>query len=201
MTADLETRSPTRRAVLAGTLAGIGAWAVGALGRANPVKADGETVVIGGNYPNAESLTGILNQTNSEDVFSVASTHQGTALKALSNSGIGANLISNFNAGVWAIGKPAIVAQPSGEDYAIRAMGRVEFQKISGVAVIAAGRTQITIRPGVNMNIGSFLLLTPRSNLGGRDLWFTTDPMNERFTIHLSSARTTATRVSWLLLD
>jgi hypothetical protein len=121
MATEIESRSPTRRAVLAGTLAGVGAWAAGALGRVNPVRADGETVVIGGNYPNAESLTGILNQTNSEDVFSVASSHRGTALKALSNSGIGANLISNFNAGVWAIGKPAIVAQPSGEDYAIRA--------------------------------------------------------------------------------
>lgn len=201
MTAQPESKSPNRRAILTGALAGVGAWVAGAIGRANPVQADGENIVIGGDYATAMSRTALTNETNNETVWYLYNSHQGTALYALSNSGIGVNAISNFSSGVYAVGKPAITADPSGQGYAIVGKGRVRLERISGVAVIPAGRTSVRITPGVNLNTGSFVLLTPRSNLNGRDLWYRTDPPNERFTIYLSSSRTVPTRVSWLLLD
>jgi hypothetical protein len=191
----------TRRAVLTGAVAGLGVWAVGAVGRANPALADGEAIQIGGDYASAMSRTALTNETNNETVWYVYNSHRGTALYALSNSGIGVNAISNFDSGLYAVGKPAITADPSGRGYAIVGKGRVRLERISGVAVIAAGRTNVRVTPGVDLNTGSFVLLTPRSNLKGRDLWYRTDPQNERFTIHISTPRTAATRVSWLLLD
>ena len=201
MTAQPETKSASRRAIVTGALAGVGAWVAGAIGRASPARADGENIQIGGDYATAMSRTALTNETNNETVWYLYNSHQGTALYALSNSGIGVNAISNFSSGVYAVGKPAITADPSGQGYAIVGKGRVRLERISGVAVIPAGRTSVRITPGVNLNTGSFVLLTPRSNLKGRDLWFRTDPPNERFTIYLSTPRTVATRVSWLLLD
>jgi hypothetical protein len=67
------------------------------------------------------------------------------------------------------------------------------------VATINAGSTSKTITPGVDINTGSFVLLTPKANLGGRALWFTTDGPNERFTIHISSPRGSSTKIAWLL--
>jgi len=201
MTAQPETKSASRRAILTGALAGVGAWVAGAIGRANPVRADGENIQIGGDYATAMSRTALTNESNNETVWYLYNSHQGTALYALSNSGIGVNAISNFSSGVYAVGKPAITADPSGQGYAIVGKGRIRLERISGVAVIPAGRTSVRITPGVNLNTASFVLLTPRSNLKGRDLWYRTDPPNERFTIYLSSARTVPTRVSWLLLD
>jgi hypothetical protein len=201
MSAQSERPSPTRRAVLTGAIAGAGAVVAGAIGRVSPVLADGENIQIGGDYATARSRTAITNETNNETVWYLYNSHQGTALFALSNSGIGVNAISNFDSGVYAVGKPAITADPSGEGYAIVGKGRVRLERISGVAVIPAGRTSVRITPGVNLNTGSFVLLTPRSNLKGRDLWYRTDPPNERFTIYISSPRSVATRISWLLLD
>jgi hypothetical protein len=44
------------------------------------------------------------------------------------------------------------------------------------------------------------VLLSPKANLGGRDLWFTTNATANTFTIRMSSARTSSTPVAWLLL-
>lgn len=84
--------------------------------------------------------------------------------------------------------------------YALRSSGRLRFDKVSGVARIAAGTTSKTISAGVNVSAGSFVLLTPRVNLGGRSLWYTTNASGDKFTIHLSAARSSATQVAWLLV-
>lgn len=84
--------------------------------------------------------------------------------------------------------------------YALRSSGRLRFDKVSGVATIAAGATSVTITPGVDVTSASFVLLTPRSNLGSRSLYYSTDATNNRFTIRLSSSRTSSTVVAWLLV-
>jgi hypothetical protein len=88
----------------------------------------------------------------------------------------------------------------SSTGYALRTTGRLKADKVSGVATIVAGSTSKTITPGVNVTSGSFVLLTPKVNLGGRDLWFTTDAANNKFTIRISSKRSSGTKVAWLLL-
>jgi hypothetical protein len=84
--------------------------------------------------------------------------------------------------------------------FALRTSGRLKADKVSGVATIAAGTTSKTVSPGVNVTSGSFVLLTPKANLGGRDLWFTTNATANTITIRISKSRPSGTKVAWLLM-
>jgi hypothetical protein len=84
--------------------------------------------------------------------------------------------------------------------YALHTSGRIKADRVSGLATIPAGRTTVTLAPGVNVTASSFVLLTPKANIGARSLWFTTDAVHNKIAIHLSSTRTVSTRVAWLLL-
>jgi hypothetical protein len=79
--------------------------------------------------------------------------------------------------------------------------GRVRLSKVSGIATIGAGRKTVTVTPGVDVSSGSFVLLTPRANVGSRAVWFTVDPAANTFTIRMSGTRTSGTPVAWLLLS
>jgi hypothetical protein len=82
---------------------------------------------------------------------------------------------------------------------ALQAAGRTKLST-SGVATVTAGSTSKTITPGVNVTASSFVLLTPKANIGGRAMWFTTDASGNKFTIRMSSSRSSGTKVAWLLL-
>lgn len=84
--------------------------------------------------------------------------------------------------------------------YALRTSGRLKVEKASGVAIIAATKTSAVVTPGLDVTSASFVLLTPRGNLGGRSLWYTTDATNDRITIRVSSAVPADLKVGWLLL-
>jgi hypothetical protein len=84
--------------------------------------------------------------------------------------------------------------------YALRGSGRVRFDRVSGVARLAAGSTSKTITPGVDVTSSSFVLLTPKTDIGTRSLWFTTNPTTNTITIRMSSSRTRATDIAWLLV-
>ena len=84
--------------------------------------------------------------------------------------------------------------------YALRTSGRLRAEKVSGLATIGAGKTSATVTPGVDVTTTSLVLLTARTNIGTRALWVTTDATANRFTIRLSSSRTSSTQVGWLLL-
>jgi hypothetical protein len=61
-----ELTSASRRALLAGALGGIGAWAVSAIGRPNPARAaDGQTVLVGGEYTSS-SVTRFSSSTSDD---------------------------------------------------------------------------------------------------------------------------------------
>jgi hypothetical protein len=98
-------------------------------------------------------------------------------------------------------------SSPAGVGVYATNLGGVAFQtagrtklSTSGVARISAGSTSKTITPGVNVTANSFVLLTPKANLGTRALWFTTNATADTFAIHISSSRSSATKVAWLLL-
>jgi len=265
--------SPSRRALLAGAVGGIGAVAAGAIGRASPVRAEGEAIVVGGEYTDATSVTWLRNQANNAGVFRAESDNNGIAVWGISTGGsaVVAESITNYgvyatsNSGVAVGGhnsasdKPAVQGwatlgtgvigaagpgipiakaktgvfgyavqdgasrgvfgranaghgvhgQATGgvgvygaatKGIAIQGSGRVKFGKVSGVATIAAGNTSVLVNPGVNVTSGSFVLLTPRANIGSRGLWFTTNATANTLTIHVSATRTSATKVAWLLL-
>lgn len=54
--------------------------------------------------------------------------------------------------------------------------------------------------PALDVTTTSFVLLTPKGNLGGRSLWYTTDATANTITIRVSSAVTANLAVGWLLL-
>lgn len=83
---------------------------------------------------------------------------------------------------------------------ALHADGRIRIDRASGVAAIAAGDRSITVRPGLDVTADSFVLLTPRADLGARRLWYTVDRANNTFTIRVSSAVADRLPVGWLLL-
>jgi hypothetical protein len=101
--------------------------------------------------------------------------------------------------GSSATGTGVLAESNSGTATALRVAGRAKFST-SGVATISAGTTSKTVTPNVNVTSGSFVLLTPKTNIGSRALWFTTNPSGDTFRVHMSSTRSTGTRVAWLLL-
>jgi hypothetical protein len=103
-----------------------------------------------------------------------------------------------FGEATTGVGVYGLANQPAG--MAFRGSGRVRLDKVSGVATIKAETTSVTITPNVKVVSGSFVLLTPKANLGTRALWFTTNPTGNSFTIRMSASRTKATKVAWLLL-
>ena len=102
MTASLQPdlKSSSRRALLAGALGGIGAWAASAIGRASPVKAEGQAIVVGGEYPDATSVTKISNLTNGNPVLQANST-SGHAVEGFSTQSLGVYGSSTLGTGVY----------------------------------------------------------------------------------------------------
>jgi hypothetical protein len=109
-------------------------------------------------------------------------TVEGDGVHGESDSGVGGSFVSN-----------------GGE--ALFTSGRLHFEKVSGVATIAAGNTSKVVTPGTDLSSASFVLLTPRSNLGGRDLWYTVDAGADTFRIRISKAMGGPLKVGWLLID
>jgi hypothetical protein len=93
-----ESKPPSRRALLAGALGGIGALAASAIGRASPVRgADGQAVVVGGEYA-AGSATGFTT-TTSNALYGTSGS--GTGVSGSSSSYIGVNGSSTSHIGVY----------------------------------------------------------------------------------------------------
>lgn len=274
----------SRRAILAGALGGVGAWAVAAAGMRTRVRAaDGDPLLIGeANVGTA--TTSISNGAGSGNAFAAISANgtgidaqsvtgtaisgtsdQGTAIFGNAGQGRGVFGNSNGDAAIWgqtdatdagavvgyassdstgvighsgdidvpparmhvgvyghaaqdATSRGVVGESPAGQGvrgetvggvalygtadtgYALRTSGRVRADGVSGVATIRAGQTSKTITPGVDVTSASFVLLTPKANIGSRALWFTTDATANTFTIHMSTSRSSSTKVAWLLL-
>lgn len=81
--------TPTRRALLAGALGALAALAASAIGRPSPVRAEGQAVVVGGEYLDATSTTKITNLTTGEIVlWGESSTGTGVRGDSSSNTGV-----------------------------------------------------------------------------------------------------------------
>ncbi len=137
----------------------------------------------------------------------------GRGVHGESDSGWGVYGRSDTSHGVHGVGPAAGAVGVYGESsrgvalegktltgYALQTTGRLRIGKVSGVARIAAGKRSVTVTPGVDITSESFVLLTPKVNIGSRGLWFSTNATADTITIHISSARSSATRVAWLLL-
>ena len=79
--------------------------------------------------------------------------------------------------------------------------GRIRVDQVSGVATIKAGKRKVTVKPGFDVNRGTFILLSPLGKIGTRTLSFTKNAGEDRFAIQMSRPRGKATRVAWLALE
>ena len=86
-----------------------------------------------------------------------------------------------------------------GSGFALSTLGRLDIST-AGLATIPAGATSKLVYGGVDITAGSFVLLTPNADIGTRRLWWTKDTVGNSITIHMSSSRTSATKVSFLIL-
>ena len=102
MTAALqpESKSTSRRALLAGALGGLGALAASAIGRASPARAANGDPVLVGNAHTASSTTQITNSTNGNTVLRGESTGSGIGVRGTSSSSIGVRGSSSSYIGV-----------------------------------------------------------------------------------------------------
>ena len=94
------TQRRSRRALLAGALGGIGAVVAGAIGRASPLRAEGEAVVVGGDYNTATSTTTLASSTQGVTVLRAENTARGTAIEGVSAGDAGVVGESDLGFGV-----------------------------------------------------------------------------------------------------
>jgi len=94
------TATSSRRALLAGALGGIGAWAASAIGRASPVSgADGDAIHVGDSL-SASSATKLTNNVNVNPVLWGVSEGSGTGIRGTTVSGNGVFGSADTGAGV-----------------------------------------------------------------------------------------------------
>jgi hypothetical protein len=90
-----ESKARSRRALLAGALGGIGAWAASAIGKSSPVRAGVDGDVVLGTGHTATLVTSITNNSTSSTVFAVFST-SGVGLWGSSSSDKGVNWLQQL---------------------------------------------------------------------------------------------------------
>jgi hypothetical protein len=167
----------SRAAAQAGVIGWSGANSTGIQGISNGNEA---------NPPAPKAKTGVFGQatqdSSSRGVFGVSTSGHGVRGEATTGGAVVG--VANNTAG-----------------YAFLGSGRVRFNKVSGIATIAAGTTSKTITPGTDVTTDSFGLLTPMVDIGTRRLWFTKDATANTITIHLSSSSTSSLSIAWLLLS
>jgi hypothetical protein len=115
----------------------------------------------------------------------------GTGVEGTSQSGFGV-YGSSERIGVYAVSQGA-------SGFALSTHGRIDLRS-SGVAIIPAGATSVGVNPNVLMTADSFALITPSVDIGARRLWYTKNVVLNELRIRLSSPRSSATRVSYLVL-
>jgi hypothetical protein len=97
-----ETKSPSRRALLAGALGGLGALAAGAIGRASPVHAaDGDPVLLG--FVNTATQETVVGNSSGGHGLSGQASGTGIGLDGWGVSGFGVRGVSNADAGVYGL--------------------------------------------------------------------------------------------------
>lgn len=93
----------SRRAVLMAGASGLAAMVAGVLGRASPVRAEGEAMHVGGDYLEATSATQLKNTTTDNDVLIATSTKGGRGVygKSTGHSGVEGQTLADWpHAGV-----------------------------------------------------------------------------------------------------
>jgi hypothetical protein len=146
------------------------------------------------------SSQGVHGQSNSEaGVAGLSDTGNGVHGTSTSSRGVYGE--STSGPGVEGSGAIGVRAQSS-SGYAIETTaGGLRLAGISGLADIPAGDTTFTVKVPVTVGASTLVFLTPESDLGSKDLWYTKPGSSDSFIIHLGGKRSKDTRVAWLVID
>ena len=191
----IDTTTPrSRRALLTAAVGGAAAAVAATVAKVSPVEAADPNDVVKGVDNFASSTTKIHvgsgtafhGSAGLDGVGIFGSSTQGSAVHGATGPGTSAAGLSGDS--------------PSG--YGLRiTRGRIKVEEVSGVAVIKKGRKSVTVKPGVDINAKTFMLLTPMHNMGTRALWFTKNPASDKIVIRMSSTRGGPTKIAWLALE
>jgi hypothetical protein len=154
------------------------------------------------------SANGVFGQASSPDGHAVSGYNGATEGAAVAGrfttaSPVGTALVGTTSGGAGVRGEATSGVALSGTattGHALHTIGRLRFEKVSGVATIGATKSTVVVDPGLDLSSASFVLLTPRSDPGTRRLWYTVDSTANTFTIRVSSAVAADLRVGWLLV-
>jgi hypothetical protein len=213
----------SRRSLVAAATGAIGAYALWAIGRPTPALAEGETVVVGGEYNTATSSTKITSTADIK-VFEArngSSGATGVGLAAHSNNGT-ALLVSssNLTPAVRAdttiygfhngsqLGHTPVVARFEVHEQsasfataiALQVIGKTQFSK-SGVATILAGQNKVVV-PVTQITAKSFALATlQQARAGVYVIAAGCQVAASTITIRLNVAPSQDTRVGYFVLE
>ncbi len=213
----------SRRSLFTAATGAVGAFALYAIGRSTPARAEGETVVVGGEFSTATSVTKITSSaeivviearngsTGANNVGLRAHSSNGTAIQASSSNLTPApradTTIYGFHNGTT-LGKTPVCARFEVHEQAasfetaiaLQVIGKTQFSK-SGVATIAAGKSHVVVSV-TQITEDSFALATLQQSRDG--VWVTavTREINaSTITIRVNTPLSLATRVGWLVLE
>lgn len=197
-----------------GALGGLGAMAAAIIGKPALTRAgvDGD-VVLGADNVSAQptsisvgaqptsphvTILGPRPQVSSQHIAVHGSTE--TEIDGIGVQGTGGLLGIGVN-GIAQDGTALMGRSDIRSGWALQTVGRVRLSGHSGVALIPAGRTRVTVSPSGDVGPSSTVTVSPMVNLGGRSLWYTKDTKANTLTFHISAARSSTTRLTWLMLD
>lgn len=178
----IDTTSPrTRRALLTAAVGGAAAAAAASVAKVNPVgAANGDNVILGQENQGTDSTR--------------VTTPNATSLWGASTSGAGVLGTTQSDIGVFGTAQ-------SLDGFAFGTYGRIRLFNICGVATIKKGKKSVTVKTGERVNDKTFVLLTPKANIGSRALWYTTNTSKNSITIRMSSTRGGPTKIAWLTME
>lgn len=85
---------------------------------------------------------------------------------------------------------------------ALQTSGRIRFEKSAGVATIGAGKSTLTIKPGIPLTTSSAIVATLNGNAGTASVRrVSVDITADTFTVVLTASATSAARIAWFIVS
>jgi hypothetical protein len=172
-----------------GSSSGVGAYSNATAAAAARAWSGGNSTGVlgysGDSLPAAPAKIGVYGEANQDSaargVMGKSTVGQGVRGEATSGAGL------SGSAGMYG--------------YALRTTGRLRFDKVSGVATIAAGQTASSpASTGSDITASSYVLLSPQSDPGTRRFWATLNFTGNSVTIHTNTTSGSSIAIAWLLI-
>lgn len=194
------TDRTSRRMLLTGAVGAAVAAVATSLGRPLGVRgADGEAVIAGEAVETTSETR--IHRTTSGPAISGIGSGPGTGIVGSSETGIAVYGVSESGMGVSAYSVEGSAIEAESLSVALRLRrGRFVPEGLSGRATISAGQSTTIVRPTTRISPSSFVLLSPASPMGGRDLWYSLQPDDRTVTIHVGEPLDDDIRVGWFLV-